>query len=286
MWVKVSYLDEAGKPARHKNGFSGKAMRYDEKGKPSEETFSGYDGSHRFVTMVVKLNDKGLAVENTYFDVAGNPVRHSAGNTKWTRAYDSAGKRVEEAYSGYDGSNGFAKMVVKVNEQGLGVENTYFDAAGKPVRHKEGYSKWTRVYDKAGKRVEEIFWGYDGSNGFSRMVVKLNKGLRVEYIYLDEAGKPARHVEGYIKLTTRYDESGKPIENTYWGYDQARVGFAKMIAQRDSRGWETEYTFLDAKDQPSRHKGGYTRKINIYDDHGALSTPGSSTWHRFPSDRW
>jgi len=70
-------------------------------------------------------------------------------------------------------------------------------------------------------------------------------------------------------MTRRYDESGKPVENTYWGYDGSN-GFAKIIAKLNDKGLEVEYTYLDAMDHFTKHKGGYARKINIYDDRGTL----------------
>ena len=165
---------------------------------------------------------------------------------------------------------GFVTLAIRRDAKGLGTEYTYFDAAGKPVRHRNGFLRMTVKYDDRGRPVENTFWGYDRSKGFARSVTRVDaRGLDVEDAYFDADDRPVRTILGYTKVTRKYDAAGKPVENTYWGYDGSS-GFARMVAKLNAKGQEVEYTYLDASGQATRHKGGYTRKLNIYDDRGML----------------
>ena len=62
----------------------------------------------------------------------------------------------------------------------------YFDEAGLPTRHKDGYARCTAKYDE--------------------------RGNRTEVAYFDEAGRPTRHKDGYARFTAKYDERGNWIE--------------------------------------------------------------------------
>ena len=315
--IEVAYFDEAGKPTLHKDGNATYRAKYDEHGNQIETAYFDREGrpvknTSGYAKYTATFDDRGNEIERAYFDEADKPARHTDGNTKWTRRYDQSGKRIEDTYWGYDGSKGFAKMVVKFNDKGLGVEYTYFDAADKPIRHKDGNTKMTKRYDESGKPVEDTYWGYDGSNGFAKMVVKLNdKGLGVEYRYFDAADKPARHKAGYARFTARYDErgnrteeayfdeAGRPVQatfinygiapvfrctrmtqeyndrgrlirTTFWDCDDGR-GFAKIVYFRDDQERITEECYLDSKDQPVLNSDlGYAKTVVEYDDKGVM----------------
>ena len=85
----------------------------------------------------------------------------------------------------------------------------YFDEAGQPTRHKDGYTRLTKEYDERGRLARQMQWGLDGSNGFTRNLARYDeRGNITEMAFFDEQGRPTRHKDGYARFTARYDERG------------------------------------------------------------------------------
>ena len=64
----------------------------------------------------------------------------------------------------------FFRSDARYNDRGQVIEMAYFDAAGKPARHKDGNTNWSKDYDKSGKVLTGTNWGYDPAQGFFRVV--------------------------------------------------------------------------------------------------------------------
>lgn len=228
--VEDRYYDAQGNPARDEFGFFRKTLDYDEGNNASRWTFWDGDGRNGFVKMVVKIGIRPKTQEYTYFDENDQPVHHKDGNTTWTRLYDPTGKRViQETSSGFDGSDGYAKYVVKFDDQGRAVENNYFDADDKPTRHKDGNTKWTKAYDDRGKLAEMTYWGCDGSDGYVKMVIKANsKGQDTDYAYFDAADNRTAHKDGYFQKSKIYDERGNHVDTKYFADIAVRPRVTKV----------------------------------------------------------
>ncbi len=389
------FFNEKGEPTRHKSGHMKWTRRYDASGrKVVEETYWGYDGKNGYAKMVVKLNEQGRPVENTYFDAKDQPTHHIEGNTTFLRRYDARGQIIEAIYTGYDSAVfKFSEQRHRYNQDGKVVEIANFDAKGQPVHDKDGHARWTTGYDnqghavdrmyfnkdnipapyddghtgwhreyQGGKLIDQIFYGYDASKGFAKRIARYNeRGFIVEDTYYDANNRPTRTSNGYskrvrkynnqdivieailsgfdakkagysqqrVKYDTRgnvievanfddqgkrahdkdghafwtskyddddhlieqayYDKDGNPapyedgytrterryegsklVERIFAGYNQAKFGFAKVVVSIDSQGRQMERTFFDSDGKPVLHKGGYARKLNLYDDSGSL----------------
>ncbi len=122
-------------------------------------------------------------------------------------------------------------------------ELAYFGRDDKPVKNADGYAGFTAWYDNCNNWIEQALF--------------------------DKSGRPTRHRDGYTKVTRTFDEAGRPVGKTYWGSD-GHDGFTGMVATLSEKDLQVEYTCFDAADKPVRHKGGYTRKVKIYDNQGKL----------------
>ena len=210
----------------------------------------------------------GTRSRGTFFDKEGKPARLGDGYTAWERRYNQ-GKVVEELFLGYDARRGFARMLVTMKDGGSIAECTYLDAAGKPTKNGYGFARKTRKLE-GDKPIEDTYWDLDPAYGFAKMVVQLDdRGLESEYTYLDAAGKPTRHKDGFTKRVKKYDERGKPVEESYSGYD-GKDGFAKVVVKLDDNGFDAERVFFDASDRPCPHRNGYFKMTRLYDARGHL----------------
>ena len=86
--------------------------------------------------------------------------------------------------------------------------------------------------------------------------------------YFDEAGRPVRDKDGYIGVTTRYDERGKLVEETALGLRPRRAATPEIMAGYDERGNSIEEAYFDEQAGPPGTRTatpGWTAK---YDERG------------------
>ena len=239
--IKVTYWDESDRSTATSKGIHEIESVYDELNNKVEERYLGVQGD----PVIVGGNagwkaryDAGRHVfEKTYYDRDGKPGVHPDGYFRLTASYDLRGNRTEEAYFDEHGrparhKDGYARWTARYDERGNQVELAYFDEAGQPTRHKGGYTRLTKEYDERGRLARQMEWGYDGSNGFTRALARYDeRGNMVEANFLDEAGRPARHKDGYARLTKQYDEEGALLNITYYGIDGDPVTTHLMVAE-------------------------------------------------------
>ncbi len=331
-----SYYDEEGRPARHTHGNSVWAREYDDRGSVIEEIYSGFDvAKFLYFEQRYKYDERGRIIEIANFNDHHEPVQDKDGHARWTTGYDDQdhsvdrtfydkdnipapfedgytgwhkkyenGKLVEQIFYGYDPSKGFTRRVAQFDEKGRRVRDTYLDAKGNLARTTSGYSKWIRIYNDRDILAEAIFAGYDAKKyGYARQRIKYDeRGNITEIANFDDLGRPAHDKDGHARWTTSYDDQNHPIDQAYFdkddkpapfddgytrtqrkykdgrlveriysGYDPAKFGFAKVVVKYDERGFQAERTFFDRDDKPALHKGGYARKIYVFDDGGNLT---------------
>ena len=268
-----------GRPARHKDGYVRWTAKYDERGnqngiglfrraRPAARHKDGY------ARLGKKYDERGNLIEIVSLDEAGRPVRDNTGYIGVTRRYDERGKLVEENRWGFDPAAGYARNNIRYDERGNPVELTYFDEAGQPTRHKDGYTRLTKEYDERGRLARQMQWGHDGSNGFTRNLARYDeRGNITEMAFFDEQGRPARHKDGYAKVDGQVRRAGQPD-----GIGLLRRGRPAHPAQgrlrqvhrqvRRRGGNQTELAYFDEAGQPTRHKDGYARLTKEYDERG------------------
>ena len=92
-------------------------------------------------------------------DENDQPVRDNGGAARVKISYDQRGNRLEETFFGPSGQldlyeETWVRARWQYNPQGKETEVTYFDAANKPVKNRDGYAKITYAYDVHGNQRE------------------------------------------------------------------------------------------------------------------------------------
>ncbi len=197
--ITAAYFDQAGKPARHKDGYALATARYDAAGRRTELAYFDEEGKptrHRDGNHVwtARYDDRGREVEHAFLDEKRQPVRLTGGYSRVTFVYARQGFLAEKSWWGYDPvKEGYHRLTARFDVRGNQIEDACFDSDGKPALNTFGYFKCVTKYDERGRETEAVYHGRDG--------------------------KPAPNERGYVRRITRYDSSGKPIDASHFDRD-------------------------------------------------------------------
>jgi YD repeat-containing protein len=283
--IEWAYFDTAGRPVATKDGYHKVTGRYDERGNRIEWAYFGTagqpiatkDGYHK---STARYDERGDKTETAYFDVAGQPTvddKQGVHRTVWD--YDEQGKQTREAYFGIDGQPiqnrqyGVYGGTVRYDAKGRMTEIAAFDGAGRPMRTREGFQRRTFAYDDLGRKIEQVDYGLDESQGFACRRVRYDeRGNQIETAYFDTEGRPVATKDGYHKSTARYDKRGNKIEWAYFDTEGRPVaindGYHKSTARYDERGNQIEWAYFDTEGRPVAMKAGYHKSTARYDKRG------------------
>ena len=131
--TEVAYFDEPGRPTRHKDGYARFTAKYDE---------------------------RGNQIEEAYFDEHGRPTRHKDGYARLTAKYDERGNQIENRPTSTSTASPPGTRTAtpgappSTTSGATWTEEAYFDEAGRPTRHKDGYARLTAQYDERGNQIE------------------------------------------------------------------------------------------------------------------------------------
>ena len=135
------------------------------------------------------------------------------------------------------------------------------------IRSQEGFDCELHYCSKGGTPHP-----YNGCYGERRKVD--DRGLSLETVYLDRAGKPGLFKDGFAIRLCEYDQQGNVTRESYRGADGRptlhKNGFASYTARLDEHGNQIEQAYFDEHGQPARHKDGYARLAKKYDERGNL----------------
>ncbi len=267
----ITYFGPDGTPVRHKDGYLRFSFTKDDEGRLIAQVSQGYDGSKGYAEKRDRFNERGQATEVAYFDAAGKPARSAGGPQRFENVYDENGRRTAQIQYGFDGSLGFVERRHKFNERGQITEAAYFDADGKPARHKDGHQRFVNIYDETSRRTAQIQHGFDGSRGFAEARLKYNERDQViEWAYFDAEGKPAQHKDGHHRSKHTFDDQNRQVEWAY--FDRDGKPTARATRAYDDLGKVIEVAHFDAAGKPVNHATlGYARKLSSYDAKGQLA---------------
>lgn len=224
----LAYHDEDGSLMVCKGGYAGFTHKYDTQGRVVETWYYGVDGE--------------LACATDSANEAGRTIEYSddGSTTKWTY-YDKNGSIAINKY-------GIAIVIQKYNEQGLLVEESFYDAEGNPVR----------AHDR---NVASVVYGYDN-------LIHLTS-----ISYFDENGNPCTNKNGVARTSKEYKD-GNQISEQYYGVDgepcyvHLKEGiFAKWIAEYNSDGRQTSIQYYDITGSLLCINGVYETQME-YDERG------------------
>lgn len=271
------HFDAEGKPAVNlKFGFHRVLVRSDEKGNALETTYFDIVGQPMLSSLgrhrgTIAYNAMGKPVEFAYFGTDGRMIRDKNGNVKVTTTYSDVGERLEECFWTLTADG---KVVVHYRRDGHGrrTEESKFDSAGRPVLSNEDWHRIKEEYDAAGNKIAVAYFDLDGRptlGPFGRHRVTQaydGKGKKIEQVHFGLDGRIARDQSGDIKATFKYDAAGERIESCWW--TMTHEGKTALRIRRNGQEKILEEAFFDSAGRPIVGKDGWHRITHEYDTAG------------------
>jgi serine/threonine-protein kinase len=283
--VEEAYFDAEGKAVVSSSGFAARRSRYDADDDLVSISYSDAEGAPTFhtgfATKHLKYDDRGLVVEESYFDTNDNPVLLSDGYATVRYARDRSGDVTAESYLGRRGepvlcAGGYARKTNTYEVHRRRATTALFDTSGAPVLGSAGWSVERLTYDDRGLVVREDHLDAVGQPkvtkaGAASIVRKWDKrGNLEEEASLGPDGRPIVLPGGYAITRYGYDERDRLVGEARLGADGAPVagagGWSSRRLRYDELGDPVEESFFDREHKPVVAKEpGYASKRDKYD---------------------
>jgi len=276
LWRKQYQYDDTGRLLAERQFGNGdtaplaeRRYRYNKQGLKAEA--ADYEQGQLIRRTRWQYDADGNRTVEAYVNAQGEPLAGEFGYTTQTIEYDALGYIRRFIYTGYDGSNGFAKKVSDVLENSRGYIDRFYDANDRQVRHAEGFLEQIFEFDDNSILVRRIEQGFDTSHGlpYKRTFVFNQRGDIVEEAYWDEQDHPVRCPSGYTRNLREYDASGRLRRQTGYGYDGSQ-GFTTYAWIHDDQGRVLEDVWMDDAGQQVLTSEGMSRMHHEYDQQGRL----------------
>lgn len=231
-------------------------------------------------------NEKGLCIEQTYFDVDGNLCYSSNGITGWKEEFDANG------YSSKRSAIDINKQICKSNEGwaystmvndsvGNILEIWFYDEEGMLVETTEGYAGVKMKYDNNGNQTEFVVYGKDQepclqSDMTAGYLAEYNEqGFIVKLTNIDNSLKPCKNNNGITSWTREYDNRGNATRITFYDAEGKLTLNNEKIAGikslYDDFGNEVERSFFNTKEESCMINNLFYKVTYTYDSNGNLS---------------
>lgn len=258
--VGLAYYDADGSPMICDGGYASFTYKYDTQGRVVEVWY--YDVEGKLTCAIDSENEAGYTIEFLDED-----------STIKCTYYDKAGNVAINKY-------GYAILVGKYNEQGLLVEQSYYDAKNNPVRaHDYNVASVVCGYDNLTHLISISYFDENGSpcsnkNGVARTSKEYKDGNQISEQYYDADGRPCNvHLsEGiFAKWIAEYDSDGRQIRERYYDLTGSLCmisGFYEAQMEYDERGNCVRYIYCDYLGYPLNNQEGYAIRELAYDEKG------------------
>lgn len=261
--IRESYYDLQGSPVLRDTGIASVVRMYDIDGNIVQESYFDENGAPVIkntsgVAIIRRIYDEsGNVALETYYDEMGAPAYSLNGYHGRVRGHDADGNMLWQSYRDENGNpmtvEGFA-IARRIYENGLFVEESYYDMNDSLVLRTEGFATMRRAYDVVGTLLRETYYGVDGQpilrdTGNAGIAFEYDaQGHVVRETFLNEAGQAAPGANGYTSLLRAYDD-GRLITEIYTDENgntiQTADGFALVEVVYDQYGNETERLYYD-----------------------------------------
>ncbi len=264
-------LDTSDQPTLlNTGGYAIQRVQYDRWGNWTDWAYFDVDGAPVIATddgahkTTAAHDDQGNIVELRYFDTRDQPM-NLQGTLSYhldKREYDSNNRLVRETYFDTQGKPVRAVLGAFDIRFGYGTGNpssdnasevSFYDEKGQPANDEDGVHLIRRVYDQAGRKTDESYYGLDSKP------VAISKA------------------EGFFHETRlSYDQRGRTIEETFYGVDGKRcayfpAAFSKIGYTYDHVGNTTGTQFFDTDDKPLTSKESrYQSEKQSYNEFGEV----------------
>lgn len=202
--------------------------KYDERGNVIEQTFldvngnPAYDGQKTY-KRIKKYDERNNYVYEKNLGKDGKPIHGSNVNPEAKITYDEHGYITSvvclDGYGNkYTCTEGFHRMERTYNENNLVASECYKSVNGNLVKHKSnGYAKVTYAYDSRRNRIEEKYFGTNGSLVNYVTYSYNERNSLTEACMFNAAGKLDDSKAGFSQLRITYASDGvTPIKKMYY----------------------------------------------------------------------
>ncbi len=178
-------------------------------------------------------NPRGLLLSESAYNKQNKPILNSGGIHKTVYNYDKFDRYIGSAYFGkngesINGTDGYARIEMKLNELGNVLTYTYLDQNNKPALGPDGFHKMTYYYNDYDEIVRISTYGKDQQ-------LKNDADGIADYVYqIDKSGRTLR--------ISYYDDESNLTEDTNgvaeYFYEPELNGLYYLEKQLDSHGEE------------------------------------------------
>lgn len=296
--VKLAYLNQQGKPTMGSGFYSSRTWDYDELGNIKTWNFFDtegrltnnsdgvarsefvYDSKTNFNTMAKDYNSQGtlLTARHMTYDKRGNTVKDyvvtasgalRTGTAVEHREFDANNRAVKVWWTNLAGQpvnkpgTKVARVQSKYDARGNEIEQTFWNAAGKPSVNDQGAFKQEHRYNDLGLMVYERNLDADGKPLTGTNVNPEGKceydkqGNLTKVECYDGYGKPRLSSDGFFRMTATFNKQGKVTETAYYGTDGKPVmsrnnEYARKTTQYNNKGLEMQSTFYNTQQRVFR----------------------------------
>ena len=170
---------------------------------------------------------------------------------------------------------------IKLNKQGIPVEVSNFDSAGKPVKDQNGIVSYKRLLNQNGWNNERQYMDENGNrilskNGDYYFRYNWNNDstcYKPEITFYDKAGELHDGDRGYSIIKSCYDRKHRNIlYSKYYNCKQKLVtnkfGFAYRVKDYYENGLLKSESYFNNLEKPCCNKSGYSKTVYEYNSYG------------------
>ena len=243
--LKEFYLDFDDEPCLSQStGVAKIEKKYDERGNLVEESYFDVDNKlcqdkTTGVARIVKKYDKQINhTEDSYFGDDGKLCLNQDGCAKIVYQHDPRGNITKISFFGVDGklclgSSGCAETTFVCDARNNITEMSFWGIDGNLCLHREGYARITKKYDVYENVSEMSFFGLDGKpclvQGYAKAVWQYDSFGNIKKLsYFGVDDKPCMGPEGFSRVVSQFDDSGKCIGTVWFGPNKDLIKFDNL----------------------------------------------------------
>lgn len=246
--IEIQYYNQDKELCLTKDSIAILKQKFDDYGNLIEQRYFGIDGKPRmcnagYAGLTNKYDEEGRRIEGIYYDIDGN-IHESEyyGYARLENNYDIKGNWVATAYFDSKGKpvlrrNMNARKEMRYNDNGLVIEEKFYDAGGNLSNGNDGYCKTKYEYDKQGNLIREAHFDLDDKPAICIFCKNASKTYKydddcnlIEEAYFDAEGKPCNYKKGYSKIVYSYDSYGTKIDEKKYDKDGGLVEVGDDLA--------------------------------------------------------
>lgn len=288
--IKMTYLDDKGKPLASRQGIAGWVFKYSEMGVQIESHAFDLDGNvvrgeERYAFSKRTINKDGNVEEERYLDEKGNLCNTEMGYARLQLVYDDKGYLTERYQfdvngdAAFDNELGVHGQQNKFDRKGNLSEISFYDSDKKLKVCGYGFAVVEYSYDEEGKMVMQRYRDTEGNAvcdrryGCYSLAYNYDEaGHIVGITYLGEDGKPMVSREGIAMIIREYNESNQLVREEYRDENgeldcgKNNMAICEFMYDRKGNVQQVEYKGEDGK--RCKSAWGYANVILEYDELG------------------